>query len=62
MNNGFEDKWVEFVAAEIAQKRGEALRAIVVAEEGLRMTMRQVEVRGSYFLLLAGAILCWIAR
>ena len=62
MNDCFEDKWVEFVAAEFAQKRGDALRGIVAAEAGLRMTMRRVEVRGSYFVLLVGAIVCWFAR
>ncbi len=57
-----EDKWVEFVAVEVAEKRGAALRTIVAAEAGLRTTMRRVEVHASYFWLLAGAVVAYVVR
>ncbi len=61
-----EDKWIEFVAAEFAGRRGtarlDAKRALVQALRPARAagTMRRVEVHASYVWLLAGAVVAWV--
>ena len=55
-----EDKWVEFVATEFAERRGQTLRGLVRAGERASGTMRRVEVHASYVWLLAGAMVAWL--
>ncbi len=55
-----EDKWVEFVATEFAEQRGQALQGLVRAGARATDTMRRVEVHASYVWLLAGAVVAWL--
>jgi hypothetical protein len=55
-----EDKWIEFVATEFADRRGDALRSLARTGAEARVTMRRVEVHASYVWLLGGAALAWL--
>jgi hypothetical protein len=55
-----EDKWVEFVADEFAQRRGKALRGALAAGTRATDTMRRIEVHAGYVWLLAGAMVAWL--
>lgn len=55
-----EDKWIEFVAAEFADRAFGAGRRR--RRDRLAGRWMRVEVRASYVWLLAGAILTWFLR
>jgi hypothetical protein len=58
MQAGFEDKWLEFVAAEVGARGTTAVRELLAARPAADK-IRRVEVRAGYLWLFAAALAVW---